>query len=123
MNRQIFETLVTERYGTTAERPFAKDQSIVIFRHTENRKWFSAVMTLPKRTFGIEGVGSVDVVNLKCAPEMLDTLWQERGIYPAYHMHKGHWITVLLDGSVPLETLAYLLAVSFSLTDVKKRKQ
>lgn len=123
MNRHCFESLVTERYGIALERPFAKDQTIVIFRHAENRRWFCAVMTLPKKALGMDGKGRMDVVNLKCAPEMLDTLWQEQGIYPAYHMHKGHWITVLLDGSVPDETVSYLLAVSFTLTAPKKRKK
>ena len=28
---------------------------------------------------------------------------EQQGIYPAYHMNKIHWITVLLDGSVPKE--------------------
>jgi predicted DNA-binding protein (MmcQ/YjbR family) len=123
MNRQLFEALVTKRYGVALERPFAKDQTIAVFRHAENRKWICAVMTLPRKALGMEGEERVDVVNLKCAPEMLDTLWQERGIYPAYHMSKGHWITVLLDGSVSDETLSYLLAVSFTLTAPKKRKQ
>lgn len=123
MNRSLFEVLVTERYSVEAEHPFSGDQTIAVFRHRENRKWFCVVMTIPKRTLGIGTDGNIDVVNLKCAPEMLDTLWQERGIYPAYHMHKGHWITVMLDGSVTQQTLAYLLSISFDLTDVKKRKK
>ena len=123
MDRRQFERTLTERYGIPADRPFAKDQTIAVFRHAENRRWFAVVMTIPTAKMIAGGEGTVDVVNLKCAPEMLDTLWQENGIYPAYHMSTGHWITALLDGRVSDETLSCLADVSFNLTSKKQRKQ
>ena len=119
MNRTEFEALVTEHSGAMPERPFEKDQSIVIFRHSGNRKWFAAVMTIPCRRLGLDGDGKIDIVNLKCAEELLDSLWQEDGIWPAYHMNKRHWITVALDGRVPTETLLWLLSISRDLTRTK----
>ena len=43
----------------------------------------------------------------------------EKGIYPAYHMSKTHWVSVLLDGSASEDTLSFLIDVSFDLTDKK----
>ena len=47
---------------------------------------------------------------------------QEKGIFPAYHMSKTCWISVLLDGSVSDETLSFLIDVSFELTSKKSKK-
>ena len=119
MDRRQFEQTLTEVYGIPSEHPFARHPSVAVFRHAENHRWFAAIMTIPacKLTAGAEG--TVDIVNLKCAPEMLDTLWGMDGIYPAYHMNKSHWITATLDGRVSAETLAFLVGVSFDLTATK----
>ncbi|MEZ4473324.1 MAG: MmcQ/YjbR family DNA-binding protein [bacterium] len=53
-------------------------------------------------------------VNLKCAPDRAMAL---RHAYPAitpgYHMDKRHWNTVLLDGTVPVDELRFLLQHSW----------
>lgn len=119
MNRTEFERLVADHCGVEPDRPFEKDQTIVIFRHRGNRKWFAAVMTIARRHLGLDGDGKIDIVNLKCPEELLDSLWQEEGIWPAYHMNKRHWITVALDGRVPTETLLWLVSISRDLTRTK----
>ena len=47
---------------------------------------------------------------------------QEKGIFPAYHMSKTCWISVLLDGTVSEETLSFLIDISFELTSKKRKK-
>ncbi len=121
MNRSEFEALVTDHFGVAADRPFEKDQSIAVFRHDGNRKWFAVVMTVARRHLGLDGEGKMDIVNLKCDEEIIDSMWQEEGIWPAYHMNKRHWITVALDGRVPTKTLLWLTAISRDLTRTKIR--
>ncbi len=116
MNRKEFEELVPFLYDETAEHPFKTDQSITVFRHSGNRKWFAVIMTIPKIKLGIKADGTIDIVNLKCAQEILDSLWQESGIFPAYHMSKGHWLSVALDGSIDSDTIKWLLEISYDLT-------
>ena len=80
-------------------------------------------MTIPKCKLGIKDVGNVDIVNLKCSQEIIDSFWQETGIYPAYHMNKAHWLSVCLDGSAPDEAVDFLLDVSFKATLPKISKR
>ena len=80
-------------------------------------------MRIPISKLGIMENREVSVVNLKCTPEAMDELWDSDGIFPAYHMNKRHWITVLLDGTVPTETVKKLLDVSFDATNVKIKKK
>lgn len=60
--------------------------------------------------------GSVDIINLKCDPELISLLRNEQGILPAYHMNKEHWITIVLDCPFPKEEIYKLINLSYDLT-------
>jgi predicted DNA-binding protein (MmcQ/YjbR family) len=45
------------------------------------------------------------------------------GVFKAYHMNKEHWISVLLDGSVSEEEIAFLINMSYTLVDKNNRKK
>lgn len=44
------------------------------------------------------------------------------GFYPAYHMNKTKWISVLLDRTVKKDMILDLLDASFALTAPKKMR-
>jgi len=125
VNREEFLSYAEDRFGVVREFPFDGDSITAVLRHSSNRKWFAIVMTVHVSRLGIDGDRMVDIVNLKCAPEVADSFRHERGVYPAYHMNKRHWISVLLDGSVEEEKLDFLLSVSYELTrtKIKRRKK
>ena len=123
-NRENLDKYISEVYGVTAEFPWIQYPGFAVYRHGSNKKWFAVVMNLPMSKFGLSDDKTVDVVNLKCDPIMTGSLHKENGIFPAYHMNKSHWISVLLDGSVDDERLKWLLDISFDLTNSKtKNKQ
>ena len=55
-------------------------------------------------------------INLKCDPE-LAVEYRERyeAVQPGYHMHKSHWNTVIMDGSVPQKELKEMIDHSYEL--------
>ena len=122
MNRQKLEKYIVDTYGARPEYPWAKYPTFAVFRHGENRKWFAVIMTIDKSKIGLREDGKIDVVNLKCGPDLSASLQEQQGIYPAYHMNKEHWITAALDGSILAESLKLLLAISFDLTDNKNKQ-
>ena len=63
----------------------------------------------------------IDVVNLKCDSVLVGSLLCESGFFPAYHMSKGSWITVALDGTIPDDKIKMLLDMSYHLTDKIKK--
>jgi len=49
-------------------------------------------------------------LTVKCDPAVAEALRAEHpAITPGYHMNKRHWVTVELDGSVPLALLTELV--------------
>jgi len=109
-------TYIENRYGVTGEHPFINDPEICVFRHECNRKWFAVIMQIPKAKLGLSDDGSVVIVNVKCDPRLNGSFRQEKGIYPAYHMSKTHWLSVALDGSAAWDTILFLLDMSYDLT-------
>ena len=109
-----------DAYGIEGDHPFSGDSVTTVLRHSVSRKWFALVMHIPRDRLEPGGEGTVDVVNLKNSPLMMGSLTQEPGIYPAYHMNHSSWISVLLDDTVPDDTLFALLDMSYQLTFPKK---
>ena len=123
MNRHELEGFIFEAYGVKPDYPWEKTPDGEVFRHQSNNKWFALVMDVKRSSLGLSGEGVVSVLNLKCDPVLIGTVRQERGILPAYHMNKEHWISVLLDGSADDERIKSLVDLSFELTDVKVGKK
>lgn len=124
MNRLELEKLILAEYGVRAEYPWVSAPTFAVFRHSENKKWFAVIMSVDRRKFGIEEEGQIDVVNLKCDANLVPSMWLERGVYPAYHMNKEHWLTVSLEeGGAEDELLKFLLSLSFERTFSLRQKR
>lgn len=116
MNRRELEDYIGSLYGVAGEHPFAKDPATCVFRHQSNQKWFAVIMEIPGEKLGPDRSGEIVVVNFKCDTRLIGSFRVEKGIYPAYHMSKTHWLTVALDGTVGDDKIKFLLDMSYDLT-------
>ncbi len=124
MDRQTVFEYIKKKYKTLPEYPWRTYDSNAVFRHDDNKKWFALVMDVQRDKLGLPGTDLVDVINLKVDDLFFrDMIIQEDGIMPAWHMNKMHWITVLLDGTVPDEKVKELIDMSFMATASAKKKQ
>ena len=104
---EIFE-YVKKQYGTVPEYLWAQSPDNAVLRH-KNGKWYAVVMSVEKCKLGLEGNEFVDIIDVKCDPEMVGALVQSKGFLPAYYMNKKDWISILLDGTVnEIEILDFL---------------
>lgn len=118
MTKQEFINHCINAYGTVPDFPFEDDFVTTALRHTDTRKWYALVMHVSRRKFGQENDERVDVVNLKMPVEMFGSFGPAEGVYPAYHMNKLHWISVLLSDA-PDGLIQFLTNVSFETTKKK----
>ena len=123
MRQTVFDYII-KKYRVSPEYPWRKYGGNAVFRHTDNNKWFALVMDVQRNKVGLPGSDYVDVINLKVDDMFFrDLIIQEDGIMPAYHMNKMHWISVLLDGTVPEEKVFDLIDMSFMATASAKKKE
>ena len=121
MTKQQLLDYCLNTYGTSPDYPFDEDFETAVLRHTGNRKWYAIVMKVSRRKFGFDNDEVIDVVNLKLPTEMFGSFGATDGVYPAYHMNKLHWISVLLPDA-PDDVVQFLVNVSFEATKGKKTR-
>ena len=89
-----------------------------VFRHGDNRKWFALVATISAASLGLKEDKQVDVINLKFDKnQTYDFAETSDHVFPAYHMNKNNWITVVLDDGISDGIVFELIRKSYLLTD------
>lgn len=114
--REAMLRYARESYGTQPDCPFAGDTDSLVLRHEGSGRWFALLMRVKAGAMGLPGEGRIDVMNVKADPALAVSLRGRPGILPAYHMNKERWVSVLLDGSVPMGLACALMDMSFELT-------
>ena len=121
-SRQAVLTYAAEKWQTMPDYPFEEDFVTAVLRHSDSRKWYGIIINVSYAKLGIPKEGNTDILNLKCDPIISGALIAEGKALPAYHMNKEHWISILLDSSITMDELAFLIDMSYRLVDQKGRK-
>ena len=64
----------------------------------------------------LKSAEELEILNLKCKPDLVAILRDGDQILPAYHMNKKHWISVNLSSKIAPEQVEDLIDLSFELT-------
>ena len=118
MTKQEFFAYCHSTYATPADYPFEDSPDIAVARHKDNRKWYAVSLRVSRKKFGQESDEVIDVINMKLPLEMFGSFGPAEGVYPAYHMNKIHWVSVLLPDA-PDEIVRFLVNASFEATRSK----
>ena len=123
MREQLF-AYVKKKYKAAPEHLWSRYPDYAIFRHADNKKWFGLVMNIRRKNLGLDGEDVVDILNVKLPdPRLVDLLVQEPGYFRGYHISRGNWVSILLDGTVPFEDVCRWLAESYVTTASRETKQ
>ena len=115
---------IKKKYKTQPEHLWKRFPEYIIFRHDDNEKWFAAVMDVPKNRLGLKGEEIVDILNVKIAdPFFADLLVGQKGFFRGYHISRGNWISILLDGPVPFDEICALIDESYLATASTQKKE
>ncbi|MCI9166460.1 MAG: MmcQ/YjbR family DNA-binding protein [Oscillospiraceae bacterium] len=121
--RERITQYILDTYGTEAEYLWADSPGNAVFRHPASKKWYAALMRVLPEKLGFTGGDALDVMDIKCSTIMIGSLLSTKGFLPAYHMNKNHWISILLDGSIPDVEIFPLLELSYDSVAPKRKKR
>lgn len=116
LKREEIYEYVKKQYGTVPEYLWKESPESAVLRH-KNGKWYAVLMQVEKSRLGLDGNTKIDIINVKCDPDMVGLLTQTYGFLPGYHMNKKYWITMLLDGTVSEAKILDFLDMSYDLID------
>ena len=106
---------VREKYGCEPEYLWEKFPANAVWRRRDNRKWFGAILTVSGRKLGLDTDEILEVLDLRMLPQKVQETIDGKKIFPAYHMNKQHWVTVLLSGAKEFGTVADMIDESYTL--------
>lgn len=122
--RQKIIDYAKKKYKAKPEYLWRRYPNYIVFRHSDNNKWFGIIMDVPREKLGLDGEERVDILNVKVQdPFLQDILIQQNGYFRGYHMNRGTWMSVLMDGTVSYEELCRMLDESYAATASRQKKQ
>lgn len=121
--------MIAKKYGDKPDFPWREFPDYEVFRHRENRKWFGLIMNIPSERLYAKNSSErlrlpetlatkkqIYILDLKMPKDQIPDLDQKEGIFPAYHMNAGYWISVVLEEILPDDYIMELVDVSYGLT-------
>lgn len=102
------------RYRAEPEFLWKRMPRSAVLRRRDTDKWFGVVMVLDSGKIGLDPGHTVEVMNVRMDPNEVPDSIDGIRIFPAYHMTKRNWVTVLLDGGLTDAELEMMLAWSHS---------
>ena len=80
MKREEIFQYVKEQYGTEPEYLWKKDPDSAVLRH-KNGKWYAIIMAVEKKTLGLEEDGKINILDVKCDPDLVGMLIKRMVFY------------------------------------------
>ena len=104
------------KYGGNHVNPFKKHPDILAFVNEKN-KWYVLLLDVEynKLNKNTDITTKVKILNVKYPTDRILEIIDNKNIFSAYHMNKKHWISIVLDKNIKLETIKELIDISYSL--------
>ena len=106
-------------YGVDPEFLWEDSPDCGVFRNAATSKWFGILMNIDRKKILPGETGKVEVINLKL-DRIVEAALNIKGIFPAYHMTKKNWDSVILDDTLPDDKIEKLVAISYANSAKKK---
>ena len=110
------------RYKDIPVFPWKDYPGFGVFKNPDTDKWYALFMNIDKSKLDQKQSGKVEALNIKLTPEEILILLKQKGFYPAYHMNKKSWISIVLNDTLNDKVILNLIDKSHTYT-VKKRKK
>ena len=104
------------KYGENHVNPFKKHPDILALVNEKN-KWYALFLDVDynKLNKNTDITTKVKILNVKYPANKILEIIDNKNIFPAYHMNKKHWISIVIDKNIKLETIKELIDISYSL--------
>ena len=119
--KEKYLEFLKEKFNAEPDFPWQDSPDYSVYR-CPGGKWFALIMKIKFRQLSLSSAAEEEVwvVNLKADPEKIKGLVNKKSVFPAWHMNKKHWITVLLTAATDFESLCNLTRQSYELVAGKK---
>ena len=110
INAYIYET-----YDVMPEFLWPNIPSYAAFRRKQGGKWFAVIGSVPRGKVdpASPSTQDVEVINVKVGKDQINTLLARDGIYPAFHMNKKCWVSIIFDDTLADADIQRMVSESY----------
>ncbi len=105
---------IKEKYGDLPEFLWDNNPLYGVFRNKINHKWYGIIMNIDYSKLD-KKTGQIDIINVKLERDRIIELLKRKNYYPAYHMNKKDWISIVLNDSLDDLEIISLIDISYDL--------
>ena len=111
---------IKEKYGDDPEFEWEKYPGYGVFKNKDSHKWYGIIMNIDKNKLDKKSHEEVEIIDIKLKTNEINDLLKLDGFYPAYHMNKNNWISIILNNTVEDTDIMNLIAKSYAYTILNK---
>ncbi len=111
---------IFEEYGDEPNFEWEKFPGYATFRNKDSKKWYGIIMNINKNKLDEKSKEEVEIIDIKLNPKKIENLLKRKGFYPAYHMNKKSWITIVLNNTIADTLIMDLIKESYLYTVINK---
>ncbi|QHX36571.1 MmcQ/YjbR family DNA-binding protein [Spiroplasma sp. BIUS-1] len=104
-----------QKYSIKPNFLWEKHPKYSVFKNKKNDKWFALIMEINLSKIGFKENEIEEILVIKDLPENVANKIEQNNYYPAYHMNKSNWYTVILNNSLSNNVLYNLIDTSYEL--------
>jgi len=113
----LVDRFIKNTFDVDAEFLWADTPENGVYRNKRNKKWFGIILDVDYSKLDKSKIGKVCLIDIKSND--IENLLSHQGFYPAYHMNKKNWITVVLDDTVNIDKICDLIKISYDIVNLK----
>ena len=106
---------IFEKYHSVPEFLWPSIPSYAAFRKQGSKKWYAVIGSVPRRKVDSASSSNsdVEVINVKVDSVEIKEFLSIGGYYPAFHMNKKCWVSIILDDTLTDEEIQERVNDSF----------
>ena len=109
---------INEKYNVKPEYLWGSEPGFGVFRNPNNNKWFGIIMNINKNKIIGNDNKEIEVINLMLH-DKTNFYLNNKNIFPAYHMNKKNWVSIILEESLSNDEIINLVDISFNNSNKK----
>lgn len=114
----MISKMIYEQFNNTPEFLWDKFPSYGVYRNKKNKKWYAVIMNISSSKISKKlNSEDIDVINIKIRTDNVQNLLKREGYYPAYHMNKKNWVTIILNDTIDTNEIFELVKQSYTIVD------
>ena len=106
---------IRAKYGDELEFLWQKFPDNAVWRRKDNKKWYGALLIIPKSKLDAHSNEMVEIIDLRIKPEQVKATIDNKKYFAGWHMNKNNWFTIILDDSVPTSEICQRIGESYKL--------